>query len=146
MRGGPALRVNGRALNIRPPAFGRQPLPSRGFAAIHLPRLRRWRTALAAWSLGCADVAGFVAQHHGNAVADGEGEAGGAADQLVGLAVIGQRRARDLPAPDNGDLANGMDMTVLPWITRIIDEVDGDGVVKVGPIYVISLRSCLKRP
>lgn len=44
---------------------------------------------------------------------------------------------RDLPAPDNGDLVNGMDMTVLPWITRIIDEVDGDGVVKVGPIYVI---------
>lgn len=42
-----------------------------------------------------ADVAGFVAEHDGDAVADREGEAGGAADQLVGFAVIGQRCARD---------------------------------------------------
>jgi uncharacterized protein YjbJ (UPF0337 family) len=48
-----------------------------------------------AFVLGRAEVAGFVAEHYGDAIADGEGEAGGAADQFVGFAVVGQRRARD---------------------------------------------------
>jgi len=47
-----------------------------------------------AFLLGRAKVAGFVAERDGDAVADGEGEAG-AADQFVGFAVVGQRRARD---------------------------------------------------
>lgn len=45
---------------------------------------------------------------------------------------------KEIPPPANGDLVNGMDMTILPWITRITDEVDGVGVVRVGPRYIIN--------
>ena len=44
---------------------------------------------------------------------------------------------RDQPAPTNGDLVNGMDMTVLPWLTRLEEEIDGKGIVRVGDRVVI---------
>ncbi len=43
--------------------------------AVRKARQAIWRRPL----LGSADVAGLIAQHHGDAIADGKGKAGGAA-------------------------------------------------------------------